>query len=56
MKRLQLHDEYDAQRAQLLALDPQAEDEEPTPDAYGADPFDVIAALEEQLGHPLNSH
>lgn len=50
-----LQDETDRQRMQCMqygiAVDERDEDEQES--AWGADPFDIVAEIEEQQGYPL---
>jgi hypothetical protein len=51
-----LQDEYTTQSLQCKALDVDLNNEDDTPDtsvAWGADPFCILAQLEEELGYPL---
>ena len=57
MKRITLQDEVptnqDRQLQQLELSDEFDEQDEP---AWGSDPFDILARLEEEQGHPVRSH
>lgn len=58
MSRLRLQDEVatnQERQLQQLELSDEfdAEDDEPT---WGSDPFDILAALEEERGYPMSSH
>lgn len=58
MSKLRLQDEVatnqERQLQQLeLSDECDAEDDEPT---WGSDPFEILARLEEEQGHPVRSH
>jgi hypothetical protein len=50
-----LHDEIDKQEYFCSLLDTSAQDrnDDPPDTEFGADPFDILAQLEEELGCPL---